>query len=166
MADVASGYSWIFCCHLVEPSYNLSLLLPFVFAFLISCTTASYTSIVVAEAGIAPMKLVPIPEYKARQPSSCRIYLSVLTVPRYTIVDIYGLPLVLFIPFYWLLASMDEPLYDGGLANCCICNLVWITSCGYVAAVAYALLAELAARIPKTWNSPWSLRQFPSPIPV
>lgn len=135
---------------LVESSYNLSFLLPSVFDLLISCTTASYTSIVVAEAGIAPIKLVPIPEYKARQPSSRNINLSVLTMPRYTTEDFHGLPPLLFISLNWPPASMDEPLYDGGLAKCCVCNLVRITSCGYVAAVAHALLAELAARIPKT----------------
>lgn len=55
---------------------------------------------------------------------------------------------------------MDEPLYDGGLTNCCVCNLVRITSCGYVAAVAHSLLAELAARIPRLETVPGPQANF------
>jgi hypothetical protein len=136
-----------------------SFLFPCVLDFLTSRTTVSYTSIAVAEAGIAPIKLVPIPEYKARQPSSRKIVSSVLIIPLFRRGNLFHNFLVLQ-PFSLRgpLPHMNGPppslalacsIGAKGYTFFCVCNLVRTTSCGYVAIVAHALLAELAVSTPR-----------------
>lgn len=153
-----------------------SFLFPCVLDSLISRIAVSYTSIVVIEAGIAPIKLVPIPEYRARQPSSRQTVASVLRTPRYGKGVFSGnLPLVHLVTLREPLPLTDkrpclrcpaEHIGARACICCCVCNLVRMTSCGYVATVAHALLIELAISIPRIWRHPWSLCQSPSPDPV
>lgn len=149
---------------------------PCVLDSLISRIAVSYTSIVVTEAGIAPIKLVPIPEYKARQPSTRKIAASVLITPRYGrgtfSVDLRPVPHISLcgpLPRTDERPSLLRPPGSIGAKVCifcCVCSLVRMTSCGYVATVAHALLVELAVSIPRIWRHPWSSCQSPSPDPV